>query len=93
MATVGVLSFSDGRDFAHEIVRPEIQATERALRELLEASGHEVVSADEPVWSNHQAVREGRRLRAVNPDCVVFNFSAWAFPTSPCSPRRRSRRR
>ena len=80
MATVGVLSFSDGRDFAHEIVRPEIQATERALREMLEASGHEVVSADEPVWSNHHAVHEGRRLRAVNPDCVVFNFSAWAFP-------------
>ena len=39
-----------------------------------------MVSADEPVWSNHQAVHEGRRLRAVNPDCVVFNFSAWAFP-------------
>jgi L-fucose isomerase len=80
MATVGVLSFSDGRDFAHAIVRPEIEASERALRELLEAGGHEVVSADEPVWSNHDAVREGRRLRAVNPDCVVFNFSAWAFP-------------
>ena len=80
MATVGLLSFSDGRDFAHEIVRPESGSTERAMRARSRRAGTTVVSAEEPVWSNDHAVHEGRRLRAVNPDCVVFNFSVWAFP-------------
>ena len=80
MATVGLVSFSDGRKFAHEIVRGEILASEEAMRNALEESGHVVVSAEEPVWSNELAVREGRRLNAAAPDCVLFNFSAWAFP-------------
>jgi L-fucose/D-arabinose isomerase len=80
VATVGLLSFSDGRRFAHEIVRGEIAATEQAMRKSLEESGHVVVSAEEPIWSNELAVREGRRLNAATPDCVVFNYAAWAFP-------------
>ncbi len=80
MATVGLLSFSDGRDFAHAIVRDEILASEQTIRSMLEADGHTVIGADEPVWSNELAVREGRRLAAADLDCVVFNYSAWAFP-------------
>ena len=80
MATVGLVSFSDGRDFAHEIVRADILAAEQAMRQALEENGHVVVAAEEPVCSNELAVREGRRLNAASPDCVVFNFSAWAFP-------------
>jgi L-fucose isomerase len=80
MAIVGLLSFSDGRRFAHETVRGEILSTEQAMRNALEESGHVVVAGEEPVWSNELAVREGRRLNAAAPDCVVFNFSAWAFP-------------
>jgi L-fucose/D-arabinose isomerase len=80
MATVGLLSFSDGRNFAHEIVRDDITAAERSIRAALEENGHVVVSGDELVWSNELAVREGRRMSAASTDCVVFNFSVWAFP-------------
>jgi L-fucose isomerase len=80
MATVGLLSFSDGRRFAHDIVRDEITAAETAIRGVLEERGHEVIPAAELIWSNELAVREGRRIGAAGPDCVIFNFAAWAFP-------------
>ena len=80
MATVGLLSFSDGRDFAHATVLDDVLSSERAIRAALEASGHTVESGEDPVWSNEIAVRESRRLSAAGVDCVVFNLSVWAFP-------------
>ena len=80
MANVGLLSFSDGRDFAHATVLEDVLAAERAIRGALEANGHTVVAGEEPVWSNELAVREGRRIAAAGVDCVVFNLSVWAFP-------------
>ena len=93
MATVGLLSFSDGRKFAHEIVRPETfwPPSERCER-LLEA----------------RRARGGRRGRArvEQPATPFARRAACApsiptassstsppgrFPTSPCSPRPRSR--
>ncbi len=77
---VGLLSFSDGRDFAHATVLEDVLAAERAIRSALEANGHTVVAGEEPVWTNELAVREGRRIAAAQVDCVVFNLSVWAFP-------------
>ena len=80
MATVGLLSFSDGRDFAHATVLEDVLEAERAIRPALEASGHTVVAGEEPVWSNELATRGGRRTAAAGVDCVVFSLSGRAFP-------------
>ena len=80
MATVGLLSFSDGRDFAHATVLEASWRPSARSARALEANGHTVVAGDEPVWSNELAVREARSIAAAGVDCVVFNFSVWAFP-------------
>lgn len=77
---VGVLTFGDGRDFLQGSLA-EVNA--RFLDQLvkrLEADGFEVVTGTEVLWQNDIAVREGRRLAAENVDCVIFNFSVWAWP-------------
>jgi L-fucose isomerase len=79
-ANVGLLSFSDGRDFAHATVRDDVVSAERAVRDALEEAGHTVVAAEEPVWSNELAVREARRVASAHVDCVIFNLPVWAFP-------------
>src|SRR5262245_37405935 len=80
MATVGILSFSDGRDYVHEEVRDGLAKAERAIRAALEKDGHTVIAGAEPVTSNAVAVTEARRVEDAHPDCVLFNFAVWAFP-------------
>ena len=80
MAKVGLLSFSDGRDYVHEEVREGLAEAERALRTALENDGHTVITGAAQVTSNEVAVTEARRVEDARPDCVLFNFAVWAFP-------------
>ena len=81
MATVGLLSFSDGRSFAHEIVRDDIAAAEaqdpgRARGERARRRHGRRARVDERV--RHSRGRGGWRRPEL--DCVIFNFAVWAFP-------------
>jgi len=80
MARVGLLSFSDGRDFVNRDLREFITGVEGRLAEVLEAQGHEVVRAAAIVESNTLAVSEARRLAAATPHLVILNIAVWAFP-------------
>ena len=96
MAKIGILTFSDGRDFVHEGAGVEVFArnVEAEVVSALEAVGHVVVRAREIIWTNRLAVAEARRVADARPDLTIFNIPVWAFPHfsmlgwSGCSPRR-----
>src|SRR3712207_4130693 len=82
MARVGILTFSDGRDFVHEGagVGAFARDVENDIAGALEAAGHEVVRAREIVWTNRHAVSEARRVADKRPDLTIINIPDWAFP-------------
>ncbi len=83
MATVGILTFSDGRPFVAEQVDALNQGFQDRLRHRLEQDGHRVVAGEEIICTNEQAVREAKRLAATGCDCTIFNFAVWSFPHLP----------
>ncbi len=80
MAKVALLSFSDGREFVHRDLESFVSGTEEAISRALEQSGHQVVRATGPVWSNAEAVAKAREVAASFPDLTIFNYPVWAFP-------------
>jgi L-fucose isomerase len=80
MARIGLISFSDGRDFVARDVDSHVRQAEHRLADLLRAGGHEVVTAREPITSSALATGEARRLAAQRPDATIFVYSVWAFP-------------
>src|SRR5215216_8128446 len=71
---------SDGREGVHRDIEKFARGVEAQISASLEAAGHEVVRASEPVWTNRLAVGEARRIAAGRPDLTVFNIPVWAFP-------------
>jgi L-fucose/D-arabinose isomerase len=82
MAKIGILTFSDGRDFVHEGagVGAFARNVEAEVAGALEALGHVVVRAREIIWTNRLAVAEARRVADARPDLTIFNIPVWAFP-------------
>ncbi|MFB9909544.1 L-fucose/L-arabinose isomerase family protein [Allokutzneria oryzae] len=80
MARIGVISFSDGRDYVHEGIREFIAATEDKLVDRLTAAGHEVVRGKEIVATNTGASAVARQVAAAGVDLTVFHYAVWAFP-------------
>lgn len=80
MATIGVLSFSDGREFVHRGIAGFVAESENRLAATCRAAGHQVVVGSGPITSSEAAVAEARRLAAERPDLTVFNYPVWAFP-------------
>ena len=82
MAKVGILTFSDGRDFVHEGAGVGAFASdvEDDIAGALKNAGHEVVRAREVIWTNRLATSEARRVADERPDLTIFNIPVWAFP-------------
>ena len=81
MAKVGLITFSDGRDFAYEETKDFTRTSEGRLAEALREAGHEVVcAAGGTVWTNDGATRAAREVAAQQPDLTIFNIPVWAFP-------------
>ena len=80
MATVGVLTVSDGRRTVHEDVEAFCRGAEDRLADALRGRGHEVVRAERVVWTNESAVAEARRIAARRADLAIINIPVWAFP-------------
>jgi L-fucose/D-arabinose isomerase len=80
MARVGLLTFSDGRDFVHVGIKAFTLDVERRIAQALEQAGHEVIRAVEPIWTNTMATTEARRVADARPDLTIFNYAVWAFP-------------
>ena len=76
---IGVLTFSDGRQFVHRDVRDMNRGFQDRLANRLAADGYEVV-AGELVWSAETARTEARRLAERGCVATIFNYAVWAFP-------------
>ncbi|HEV8340405.1 MAG TPA: L-fucose/L-arabinose isomerase family protein [bacterium] len=79
MAKVGILTFSDGRAYAHRPQVEENQRFEARLQAALTAAGFEVVGG-EIIWSNALARSEAEKVSRAGADCTIFNYAVWAFP-------------
>jgi len=78
---VGLLTFSDGRKFAHEMLREMNLDFQNRFRARLEATGeYEVVAGEEIVWRPEVAKSEGRRLAAAGVEATILNYAVWCFP-------------
>ena len=80
MARVGILTMSDGREGVHRDIERFALGIEERIASALEESGHEVVRASGPVWTNVLATKEARRVADERPELTVFNCPVWAFP-------------
>jgi L-fucose/D-arabinose isomerase len=80
MARIGILTMSDGRDFVHGHIAAWARASEDAIAHALVAAGHDVVRAEELVWTNELATSQARRVADGHPDLTIFNYAVWAFP-------------
>ena len=80
MARIGLLTFSDGRDFVHHDLISFLEGIEQQIVGALTAQGHEVIRAQEFIWTNELATREARRVADARPDLTIFNIPVWAFP-------------
>lgn len=77
---VGILTFSDGRDYIHRNLEPLNRRYQRRLATALEKVGVEVVQGEEIVWNNVTANREGRRLAAAGCDMTICTYAIWCYP-------------
>ncbi|MEV0247824.1 L-fucose/L-arabinose isomerase family protein [Nocardia sp. NPDC050712] len=80
MARIGVLSFSDGRDYVHAGIADFIKTTEDRLVAALTAAGHEVVCGSAPISDNALAGSVARSVAAAQVELTVFHYAVWAFP-------------
>jgi L-fucose isomerase len=80
-AKIGVLTFSDGREFVHESTKDMNMGFQNRLRRKLEASKEfDVVAGEEIIWHPRVAKEEAQRLRREGVEATVFNYAVWSFP-------------
>ncbi len=80
MARVGILTFSDGREFVSRDVEAINLSFQGRLQRALEQDGHEVVPGSRIITSVNAAQEEAVRLAAAGCQCTIFNYAVWAFP-------------
>jgi len=78
---VGIVTFSDGRDYIHKSLEDLNWRYQRKLAEALNATTEvEAVEASEIVWDNESANRQGRHLAAAACDLTILNYAIWCYP-------------
>jgi L-fucose isomerase len=80
MATVGLLTVSDGRPSVHRDIADFTASVEGQIATRLEQAGHSVIRASEIVRTNKLAISEARRIATARPALTVINIPVWAFP-------------
>ncbi len=80
MARIGLLTFSDGRDFVHNDLTGFLADIEQKISVTLTDHGHEVIKGREVIWTNELATQEARYVADARPDLTIFNIPVWAFP-------------
>lgn len=78
---VGILTFSDGREYIHNSLVELNTRYQNALAQALEATGEvEVVAGRQIVWSNHVAREEAEHLCRSGCDLTICNYAIWCYP-------------
>lgn len=78
---VGILTFSDGREYIHRDLLPVNQAYQKELTQALQQTGRvEVVAGREIIGSNAAAREEAQYLKASGVELTIFNYAIWCYP-------------
>jgi L-fucose isomerase len=78
---VGVLTFSDGREYIHKDLLAINQAYQERLVKALECTGELDVAAGREIISNQKVAQdEGRRMASEGCDLTILNYAIWCFP-------------
>jgi L-fucose isomerase len=80
MATIGVMTVSDGRDYVHHEIEAFGLDVQRRIVTALESLGHDVVAEQRDIHSNTDAVSLARQIADRRPDLTLVNVPVWAFP-------------
>jgi len=78
---VGVITFSDGREFVHrDLLETNKKFEDRLVKSLEDTGEIEVVRASEIVWKPSLAKKAGRELTKAEVEVTVFNYAIWCWP-------------
>lgn len=78
---VGVITFSDGREFVHkDLLEMNRSFQDRLVRALESTQEIEVVTASEIVWKPSLAKNAGRELLKAEVEVTIFNYAIWCWP-------------
>jgi L-fucose/D-arabinose isomerase len=77
---VGILTFSDGRDYIHKSLEALNRRYQEGLAAALEKAGVDVVRGEEIIWNQRVAQAEGRRLAQAGCDLTICNYAIWCYP-------------
>jgi len=80
---IGILTFSDGRKFAHDLQYDMNKGFQDKLVKALEATGEIECLPCEIVWTPELSRAEGKKLAAAGVEATILNFAIWAFPHLP----------
>ena len=80
MATIGLMTVSDGRDYVHAEIERFGLDVQRRIAGALVRLGHRVVSVEGDIHSNRTAVAIARTVADARPDLTIVNVPVWAFP-------------
>ncbi len=78
---VGIITFSDGRDFVHnDLLEMNRSFQERLVKALEETGEVEVVAASDIVWKPSLAKKAGKELMKAEVEVTIFNYAIWCWP-------------
>lgn len=78
---VGILTFSDGRDYIHHNLLVVNQRYQDELTEVLENTEEvEVITGREIIASNSTAKVEADYLKRSGVELTIFNYAIWCYP-------------
>lgn len=78
---VGILTFSDGRDYIHKDLLDINIRYQDGLEKTLEETGEvDVVAGREIIWTPELARNEAKRLAEMGCEMTIFNYAIWTFP-------------
>lgn len=78
---VGILTFSDGREYIHTDLLPVNQRYQDELAKALEATDEiEVYAGSEIINSNISAKKESIKLKEAGVELTIFNYAIWCYP-------------
>ncbi|MEK6569838.1 MAG: fucose isomerase, partial [Bacteroidota bacterium] len=81
---IGLLTFTDGREPVHKMLKQMNLWYQRTMKQALEGTGlFQVVAGREIIWHPSVAKAESIRLKEEGVLATIFNFAVWSFPHLP----------
>lgn len=77
---VGIITFTDGRKRAADMLEQQCFDFQRKVAEWLRSEGHEAVEGVAISWNYRTAIDNATRMVESRCDAVIFNFCVWAYP-------------